>query len=130
MPEETEESKFVTAAQHQVDVLVKQARMNRVHIRVLYVVVALVLIAGGVLTGVVIDQHSTDVSLRNSGIMSCQSGNSYREGATEVWDKLFAISYGAYPPSAEERKLDDEFLSYVNKIDQVRNCARLYSGHG
>jgi hypothetical protein len=78
---------------------------------------------------VAISQHGQDVQLaRESAAQQqqttalCETGNTFREGEQGIWDKLFAISYGAQPPTPQTRRLVDEFLAYVTQVDKLHNC--------
>lgn len=103
-----DESNFVRAARTEVNKLIKA---NRVNMWYRWLSVALIII----LIYAVID-------LRQQNISACQAGNSFRAGNEAIWHKLFAISYGASKPSAEELRLDNEFLAYVVQVDGQHAC--------
>lgn len=110
MPDDSRESSFIMAAEHQVDRLVRAARWSRIAIIVLVVAVL------GL--GFLYWQQRDIIH------SACEGGNSYKAAQTQIWDKLFALSFGYKAPDkhSEVYKLDEEFLSYVSATNAPKNC--------
>jgi hypothetical protein len=120
-----DESNFVVAARKEVNKLISANRVNRRVILALCIVSVLVVAACGVLTWVAVDQHSSDQALRQSGITSCQAGNSFRSEQTEIWQDFIGLLITRdTPPKA--LAIAHNFLTYVGKVDALRNCSELY----
>lgn len=115
MPENVDESNFIKAAEDQIDRLVKANRWQKVVIGIGGVLIILLGIAFW-------NQHQ-------QAITSCEAGNSYRASQTQIWDKLFALSFGYKAPNkgSEVYKLDEEFLSYVHTTNAPRQCVSTWN---
>lgn len=127
-----DESNFVVAARQEVNKLINANRVNRRVIRLLAAVTAIVMITCGVLGYVAADQRSTDGQLRQENtalhqqnIVTCQAGNSYRSGQTQIWDEFIAILVNKNTPQST-LNIAHKFLKYVDRVDALRNCAVLY----
>lgn len=115
MPEEIDESNFIKAAEKQIDRLVKSNRWLKVATGIGGILVILLGLAFW-------NQHQ-------QAIQSCRAGNSYRTSQTQIWDKLFALSFGYKAPNKGSTvyKLDEEFLAYVHATNAPRQCASTWN---
>lgn len=115
----------MAAAEAQIDRLIKANKRHKVGIWIQGVLIVALCVVAGILSFVVIDQHNTDAQQRHDVVAQCEAGNSYRAGQTEIWNKLFALSFGYKAPNknSEVYKLDNEFLNYVHQVDAPRDCS-------
>ena len=129
---EEEAASLILAAEKIVKPLREAVARYKLFVRigaaVLVLMVAAFIILGFVAVGQKRDNSqlaAQNAALKASTVMLCQEGNTFRQGERNIWDKLFAISYSAAKPSAEELKLDNEFLAYVDQVDAQHNCKAL-----
>lgn len=136
--------------------LIKQAARNKLWNRINSAVAAgLIVVVAGV-GWTLFRQHSDDVALRNDSISSCSSGNSFRSGQVEIWEKNYALQAAESKATAslltqliavlaqhdptEIAQIDSilkqsagdqaaeiaSFLKYVSQVDATHDCNALY----
>lgn len=72
------------------------------------------------------DVHDRVNSERAATIASCVAGNEFRSEQQQVWAKFIAIAtQGDDRPATHQKAL--ELLTFIAKVDQPRNCAKLSS---
>jgi hypothetical protein len=125
---------LLKAAVEQVGILRKQAielknqaRTNLRWRRTVVVVCVALVVAVGVLSYVVIHQHSDDVALRNSSIVQCQNGNSFREGQTQIWQEFITL-ITPKGTSAKVLGIANGFMKHtVEKVDATHDCQAIFN---
>jgi hypothetical protein len=105
---EEPELNFVVAARVEVNKLIRANRVNR---RWIAALVVLALIMAGVIYGL----HQSDVE-------SCQSGNSFRSGQTQIWNHFIGLLINRSTPPATVR-VANGYLRYVAATDKLRDCS-------
>jgi hypothetical protein len=85
---------------------------------IVFAVVVVLLVAGGVTIGIVVD------NIHTSAVQSCEQGNTFRTNDKTRWDdfiELLIAGAGAHPnpTSLKEAKA---YLALVAKTDALRRC--------
>lgn len=129
---EAEAASLILATEKIVEPLRKAVSRYKWAVRIgavlLVLMVAAFIILGFVAVGQSRDNSqlaAQNAALKASTVTLCQSGNIFRQGEQNIWDKLFALSYSAQKPTPQNRKLGEEFLAYVAQVDAQHNCKAL-----
>jgi hypothetical protein len=159
-----DESTLVSAGEKLVNTLVAQSEVNRVQaqrnklwnrINSITVLLLVCVIAG--MGFLLARTHADATALRNDSIVSCQSGNTFRSGQIEIWNKYFALQaaeskatngllvdlvdtlannnpteirhiYSILGKSNAASEAEQRtFMNYVNQVNAPHDCTALYS---
>lgn len=107
MPEDSEESVFVRAAEVQIDRLVRANRTQRIIIAVVVILIILLALVAW-------NQH-------RQAIQSCNTGNIYRQQDSQIWNYFINIAAQGDTKSSDQVKIR-EIEAFVAKLDAPRSC--------
>ena len=124
MPDDPRESSFITAAEKQVDSLVKAAHLNKIWTRVLGAVCVVLVVAVGGLGFLYWQQHDVIRKLDAVNVTNCQAGNAFKTGDLENWQLFIQVALGPHPTKDAKGKAA-EILQGVAGRDAPRNCSQL-----
>lgn len=114
-----EESNFVKAAAGEVNKLIKANRVNRWVIQLLAVIsVVLMVVVVGLGVGV--------WELHKQNVDSCNSGNSFRAGNTQIWNDFIGLLITSKTPKSVVSIADGFLKNDVGQIDAPRSCGSFW----
>jgi hypothetical protein len=102
----------IKAAENKLNELFQTNKWQRLFNTIASVAVIIALVASGFLVYGHFKLTADEVTLRTNAISSCQNGNAFRSGQTEIWDSSFTLQ------AAENKATASLLASLINTLAQ------------